>query len=80
LKAGEELDDRLWALDDCLGGRRTAGVGLIVGVVDMLGSKEDGIDMKDGLPIEAFAFAVGPKVGVDDADFAVAGEVSVLFP
>jgi hypothetical protein len=43
----------------------------------LLGSYEDGIEMNDGLPIDGPPL-VGPKVGVEEADLAVAGEVSVL--
>jgi len=76
LKAGEELEDLLWPREDCLRGRRNElDEFTVVAVPEPLGSKEVGIDMNDGLPIVA---PIGPKVGVDPADFIVAGELSAL--
>ena len=72
MNAGDELEDRLCPLEDCLNGRRTEDAEDIG-----IGSYVAGIAMKDGLPREG-PVLVGPNVGVDEADFAVAGEVSVL--
>lgn len=79
LNAGDELDERVCALP-CLIGRRVVALGVIVdaGAIPF-GSYDAGIEINDGLPIEE-PVLVGPKVGVDPADFAVAGEVSVLVP
>jgi hypothetical protein len=52
----------------------------MVGVAPpIFGSYDAGIEMKEGLPVEGPP-VVGPKVGVDPADFTVAGDVSVLPP
>jgi hypothetical protein len=48
----------------------------VVAVV-LLGSNDDGIEMNDGLSMDGPTL-VGPKVGVEDADFAVTGDVSAL--
>jgi hypothetical protein len=78
LKAGDELEDRLCAREEFLNGRRTLLLAFKLGVVDVIfGSYEEGIEMKDGLPMEGPAL-IGPKVGVDPADLTVAGEVSEL--
>ena len=78
LKAGDELEDLLCAREFCFICCRRSPVAERVGVVDILfGSYDAGIEMKDGLPI-AGAEVVGPKVGVEEADFTVAGELSVL--
>ena len=80
LKAGDELDDLLWRRDECFSGRRRELDVVMVGVTPPLfGSNDDGIEIKEGLPIEGPPL-VGPKVGVDPADFTVAGDVSVLPP
>lgn len=80
LKAGDELDERLWVLEFRMG-RRTFVARLRVGVdaLTPFGSKEEGIEINEGLPIDGPPL-VGPNVGVDPADLIVAGEVSVLFP
>jgi hypothetical protein len=76
LNAGDELDDRA-CRDDCLTGRRRlTGGGRAADVIDELGSKDVGIEMKEGLPIAPLT--VGPKVGVEPADFTVGGDVSEL--
>jgi hypothetical protein len=78
LKAGEELEDLLCAREFCLICCRRIPVAETVGVDTILfGSYDAGIEMKEGLPIEGATF-VGPKVGVEEADFTVAGDVSVL--
>ena len=43
----------------------------------MFGSYEEGIEMNDGLPVDCPPL-IGPNVGVDEVDFTVPGEVSVL--
>jgi len=77
LNAGDELDDR-FCRDDCFARRRgLAGGGRVTAVIEELGSKEVGMEMNDGLPTAPLP-TVGPKVGVEPADFTVGGEVSEL--
>src|SRR5208282_2038571 len=80
LKAGDELDDLLWPRAECFSGRRIELEVVMAGVTPaVFGSYDAGIEMKEGLPVEGPPL-VGPKVGVDPADFTVAGDVSVLPP
>jgi hypothetical protein len=51
----------------------------MLGDTMLFGSYDDGIEIKEGLPIDGPAL-IGPNVGVEEADFTVLGEVSVLFP
>src|SRR5271169_3201432 len=71
LNAGDELEDLLWPRVVCLKGRRRLFEECIVGVAPPpFGSKDAGMEMKDGLPIEGPAL-IGPKVGVEPADLTV---------
>ena len=78
LKAGEELEERLCPRDPLIDFRiLEAGFTADVVPVVSFGSKDEGIAINEGLPTEA-PETVGAKVGVELADFMVAGEVSVL--
>lgn len=79
LKAGDELDDLLWPREGFSGRRIELEVVPVGETPAVFGSNDDGIEIKEGLPIEGPPL-VGPKVGVDPADFTVAGDVSVLPP
>jgi hypothetical protein len=78
LKAGDELEERCCPLDPLIFRRAPdAAPRLALGKVMLFGSYDAGIEINEGLPIDCPPL-IGPKVGVDEADFTVAEEVSAL--